>query len=776
MPRIPQGEFDTNPSTRVGAPNSSLGPDNLAIVGKAVTNFTGAMAQLQDQSERAEAYQRANEVKQNYLKKKAVYDSAIETVNGRGEVSYFDPMDSNPDVSKRKRITRPAQEMYAEMVGEYEEQKKELAKLPRSDIASDLARQYVGDDLIQTQMKTNKLINRKREKETSEAVTENMELNLSVFREAASDPNATEESIGLALSHMNNKIARDVGAAAAILGTENTAQIQKLADRAYSSVAAQIISSGVTNSTVKAADGLVARIKDHGQRSLAISRLENIKKTTAEVKSVTILSHAQGLDQRVASSATLSDQDYVGVVNTVKQTMGIYTDPKYNTVVNDELKNKQATSLLSSALASRQSLDMLDMDMTFLANPSQLDPSDPNFRAPSGTSTGEGPKMRMLKDQIKKEIESSGLDGVVGKNPLMVDDIVNQTVQKMTLRRSSMKENLADMVRAKYPDAQGLEFINRINQASNANALGEVSYVGKKEISAFKEQFSTLMAKDSGQALSFFEQTLAAAGPAHEGKNSYRRALAMDYAGKDPSLAYLIPMADADDATKFNMVKEAALFKKVIDETDATAATFNESFESVKHNIPALNSLMKNHPSMYDGLKQAIVHKAAAKLANKQGAGKNDVPNLMKEAISEMGSMYTSVASPDGRSSVLALNRSQNYNSTENFNAIARGLKKAATQKFSRAEKIRIIQERYPQGEVSEHTPDYNLDFILERQVKIEPDARFPNVHVLKFGDGLLTNANSEVHSIEINELLAIGKADLEKEKKNRNTNIWNMR
>lgn len=768
MPRIPEGQFDQNPSTRVGTPNVQLAPDALNAAAKEAAGLVGAMAQLQDQTERTEAYQKANDIKSQYLQKKAVYEAALQTVNGKGHVDYFDPSDSNPDVSKRRRIQRPVQEMYKEMVDSYEESKKELNGIARGDIASDLARQYVGDDLIQTQIKTNKLINRQREKETLSSVTENIELNMSSAIEKISAPDATEDTVNLTLAHMNNKIARDIGAASGILGAENTTQVLKLKDRAFATAATQIISSGVTNTTVKAADQFIAKIKDPSTKSLAMTRLENIKKTTSEVKSITLLNQTSGLDQQISAASHLKDEDYVAAINTFDKTMNVYTDPKYNSIVTDDLKKQKAGSLLSTALASRQSLELMDVDMTFLVDPSKdVDESTmPDWAArqasrdPSGNADGNGPKMRALKEQIRQELEASGLKAKLKGDTAFENQIIDQTIAKMRNRRATLKDNLPDMVAAKYPNISPQERLERINRIAETQALGSVSLVGKKDQQAFKENFATLMAKDPTQALNLFNQTLAPAGPAIEGESSYRRAMAIDLAGKEPSLAYLIPMADADEATKYDMIKDATIFNRVITETDASKNTFNESFESVKHTVPALQPLFRNNPSLYDGIKQMAMHRAASKLANKTGGTKKDVPTLMTEAIKEVGQMYTSVGLKDG-SSILALNRGKNYGNVA-ANVLESGMETAKTlPNLSREQKVDIIN-RYQakigaKMQINEHTPDDHLNFILSRQVKIEPDGRHPNVHVLKIEDGVLTDREGNRITVSVDDIVNYG-------------------
>jgi hypothetical protein len=765
MPRIPQGEFDTNPSTRVGTPNVQMAPSAGVGAAKAATGLVGAMAVLQDQTERTEAYQVANDAKNKYLQQKATYEAALETVNGKGEVDYFDPNDPEPDINKRRRIKRPASEMYKEMVDSYEESKKEMSNIARPDIAQELARQYVGDDLIQTQMRTNKFINREREKETSRTLQENTEMQILDFTTKTTQEGITDDQIGMYAAQLNNKINREFAAAGSILGAEQIAEHQKLKDRLYSSAAQQIISHGVTNATVKAADTVVSKIKDPSMRSLAQTRLEITKKSTAESKSLTTLNQASGLEQAINAAPAMTDQDYVKTVNTVKQTLGIYTDPKYNAVVTPEMVKKQAGSTLSTAMASRQSLELMDVDMSFLANPA-LDVEESNNRTPAGIA-GEGPKMQQLKRHIAQEIEASGLSKMMGGDSAFVNDIVNQTVEKMKSRRTSMRDNLADMVSAKYPNVTSQEKLIKIQQIADTNALGEVSFVGQKERAAFKQQYETLVANDPTSALNFFNQKMSAAGESIEGKGSFKRAMAIDLAGKDANMAYLIPMADANPVQQDQMVRDAAIYKKVIEETDASKNSFNETFNGKKHKIPALNALFRSSPSLYDGVKQMIQHRAASILHDK-GGGKDNLPEAMDQAIEEAGSLYTSVST--GTSSLIALNRSKNYNNSAEV--LKEGLEVTKTMPhFTKTQKLDILNRYKPKiaGKLqfNENTPDSSLDLILQHSVHIEPHGKYPNVHVFKMDDAVLADKDGETFTIDVDKIEEFGskskKARIEK-------------
>ena len=776
MPRIPQGEFDTNPSTRVGAHTARMDPASAAMdgFGKAMGELTGAMATLQDQSERTEAYTAANQVKQDYLKKKAVYAAALESANGSGMADFFDPTDNNPDMTKRKRIQRPVSEMYQEMVESYEEAKKSAGNLPRGDIANDLMRQYVGDDLIQLELNTNKHLNRVRVKEVEQNIGENLELNLSAFSEVAGNPESSPEQIELAALHMNNKIRREIASVSNVLGTEKVGDVYKLLDRAYAQSANQILSTGVTNSTVLAAEKLVGKIKDPGQRSLAMTRLENTRRATGEVKAVTTLNTGKEMMQTIVNKPHLDNAEYLKVVKTVKDIRNVYIDPKYSNLKREDV-DAQAAELMSTALAKRMLQENIDTNMQYLfENQSQEGNWNEALRKPSG-ETETISELDKLRQNLDNEISGSGIANLMGGNSELAASVREMTVEKMRTLHGTMKDSVADIVAAKYPSLTGREKIEKIHQVANMQGFGDPSLVGKKEQSEFKHAFMTSMAKDPSEALMYFHQKLSQAGDAYEGEGSYRRAMAMDLAGKDQSLAYLIPMADADMHTQFDMIRSAAAYKKVIDETDVTPTDMQATFEKMKHEVPALTNLMKSNPSMYDGIKQSIMHAAANHIQSK-----SDLNSAMKKGMESMKSIYASVGSEDGRSSFFAVNRpAKNYGQVSQT-AIDRGLKRAATlPMMSHEEKVELLKRYNPQvigrndvGEWRKPPSPEMVDFYIERLATIEPDGRFPNMHILKM-NGAPLSTKGKLIKMSAEDILKYGD---EQAKINTTNSVWTRR
>jgi hypothetical protein len=747
MPRIPQSEFDTNPSTRVGAPSARLAPDALNNVGKELGNLAKAAALLQDQSERTEAYDYANRVKQDYLHKKASYAAALETVNGSGVADYFDPTDSNPDISKRRRIQRPIHEMYQEMVGSYEESKKGLNNVTRSDIAGDLMRGYVGDDLIQLQLNTNKHINQVREKETKARYNENMELNVLNFAETAMAPDATPEAIMLGMQQMKNKMARERGYIGNVLGGEEAANLQKLEDRTYAQFAASIFSSGVNNNTIAASEGLVKMIRDPSTRGLAMTRIENAKKAAAEVKAITALNSTIDTEQTLVAAPALTIENKVKAVAIAKNLANAYIDPKYTPGLTDEMRNEKVVSLLSTTFAK-------DILQNNLEDPEFVDAVDSlasGSRAPSGDIITDA-KRAKLDQQIAQELEASGVGSIMGNKEGIIAAVRTRTLDKMRSLRSTMQDHVADIVEAKYPNLQGREKVEKIHQIAAAQGFGDPVLVSKKQQGQFKAAFQTEMAKDPVSALNVLNQELFKAGEAYEGEGSY--------------MAFVIPLADAEYTQQIDMIRDAAAYKQVIENTDVTQNDFKTNFGLYEGRIPALQSLLKSNPSVDAGVKQAIINRAAAKVGS---SGKSAINGAMEEAIEDMKGLYTSI--DHGRSTLLGVNRtSKNYGKVSKM-AIEKGTDKVLSlPNLSYQEKEDLFRRQFPQligkkenGEWNPTPPEDKLNWWLQRELKVEPDGRFPGVHVVKTNNGAIVHMKGRVVKYSMDDIVKYGEEEREK-------------
>ena len=772
MPRIPQAQFDTTPSSRVGTANVQMGADPTGNLVKNLSNLAGAFAQLQDQQERTEAYTKANEAKQFYMQQKVQYAAALDTVDGSGMANYIDPTDDNPDVSKRRRIQRPIQEMYKEMVDSYEEQKKSIKGIAREDIAQELMRGYVGDDLMQLQINTNKAINRKRHQEVNELVPQNIELGLSSLVETLNTPNPNPEMVQLKLAQVENKALKEISTVTNIVGADGTAKLFKLKDRMYASTAQQILTMNLNEHTVKTADALVSRIKDPAQKSLAMTRLENVKRSTAYTKSMTRIGQTQGLNQQILTEPALKDHTYVQGWSTVMETLGMYSDERYFPG-GSQMKVEAATDLASTLMAKKIIENGLEEDMSWVTNPERFDPAvseagvplAEGFTAGSDRSpaSGMGPKQQKLMEQIQQELEAQGAAGLLGDKGI-VESVRQMTMQKVRSLYAHTRDNIADVVKEKYKHLPPDEQLQKIADITAIQSGGYPKFVGAREASAFNKNFDLALAESPSKAHMMVEQLLHPAGAQWQGEQSKRRAMMMDIAGKDPKRAYMMVLADADPQRQIEILEGAKLFSKVTAETNASEKSFHAAWGSITA-TSQMETLRKTSPSFYDGIKQAVFFEAAR---TNNITSKDQVAGAVRSAFEKIKEQYQFVGSSDGSSMALILSKNApgaNYTGKER--ELKKGMDVALNlPMLSRDEKIQLLRDagKLPvDGNVT--MSDSNIDLIIRNTVKIIPDGRHPNMHTVVMGDRQrVFNANRQMLKLSAEDIFKYGQEAVKRE------------
>lgn len=761
MPRIPQAEFNTTPSVNVGAANIRQESSAGAEFGQALVNVTGAMAKLQDQEERTQAYSAANELKRKYHTEKIQYETALKNADGNGNYNYIDPLDNNPDVSKRRKFSGNIADKFKELKGFYEEGLNSIRGMPREDIANELIQQYVGDDLINTNIRTNQYINRRKEKEVTDTAIENMQIQFSGITQAVSDGENPEVVAGMA-RQINQRLRQEAVTLRPVVGDEAYTQIEKARDRYAATTANEMIRNGVTESTVFAADQMIKSINNPLQRQLAQNNLERTKKATVTVKNTALLNSALDVTQKVSSQPTVNDADYLKIVEMAKNVKGMYVNESYGGVTREQA-NQASERLMSTTLAKRMLQDNLTTNLQFLSDPENVlvvqNQGEDGSRMPSGNQ--EGDDMKALRAQISAEVENSGLAKVSGIDK---DALVNQTIQNMRLMYGDTRRYIADMVQESSPDVTGRERIEKISLIAEQNGFGDVPLMSKEDIKIFKQDFTSNLAKDPRQALQMFNRNLANGGEAFAGEKSYRRAIAIDLADKDPKLAFIIPMADADPDTQVRMIQNAGKFDIALSEykDKLTMNKLVEQFNSL--NVSNLVNLKDT--SMYDGLKQAMIQDAAVRVADSRGS--LSLKSAMKESEEYFNKQYSIVSSRDGRSSVMGLSRSGavSYAGKEPFMGL--GMEKVTTlPNLSKAEKIKILDSNAAtRGRFTENTPDDHLNFILSRTLTVQPDSRWPNMNTVMMGNRRITDSSGKVIRYSTDDIIKEGeKANKERDK-----------
>lgn len=719
MPRIPQGQFRDTSNNEVPRGQARIPDSGVGAVLQASTGLMGAMAQLQDQTERTEAFTYANNVKQKFLGKKAVYEEALKTTNGQGVANYFDPTDQNPDISKRRRITRPLGELYKEMVDEYEEDKKGNT-LTRGDIASEIMQNQVGDQLINMQMDANKHINRVRETEVRSQINDDMVLGFENTVTMATQPDASPTLVAASIAKLKNSATRQLAMSGDVLGVKGVEEVNKLYDRSAGAAARQIISSGVSATTVSAADAFVKSIRDPKQRLAAAVSLENVKKSTSTITNRTLANKAVDMGRAVNASTILDDSSYQQVAQHAGSLFNAFIDPKYSSVKREEM-DKAGVDLVSTALAKRLMQDNLYNALDF------LDDGEIEGRSPSGDASKKTSRQE-FEDRIATEIEASGLKGMMRGDEGLAASVRDMAMQKVRQNRTGLQDNLFSMIKSQNPDMKGRELMEKFKLAAETHRLGDPKLMGSREAKVFQQQMIEQVTVDPMGAMNLMNQHLMDAGDSYEGEDSYRLRMAGDMVGKNPKLAFVLPASIMDVPDQYQMMEDASRYTTRLKEAGASSGELHSAFASTQIRTGLLE-LEGSNPIMYEGIKQAVLHEAARSIRSK-----SDVKSAVQDVAKKYQEKFQVIKVAEG-SHIMAFSRGggTNYNTSEAKTNLKKGAEFSRTMpQLNRAQKIELI-DSYVGGRgltkigTNVTTPDEHIDFLLKAAVKLRPDGKYPN-------------------------------------------------
>lgn len=816
MPRIPQAAFDTNPTGRVEAARVNTAPTGEDRLANAAINLTGAVAQLQDQQERTDAFSAANQIKNSYLQQKMHYAQALESVKGDGSYSYTDPTDDNPDVAKRRVISgKNINDEYKKLHATYEQGMQTADSLNRGDIAKELIGQYVGDDLYQLKLNTNKQIFKKKQKETTDSVIQNSELMfnnlLNNFTSETPDPVMTDAKVTQAVVALK----REAQQSKPILGDANYKKVQTYHDNLYKQYANEIIKTGVNESTMAAADKLLGNISSPVQREIAKSGLERTKKIHSTVTIQANQNRMATIIGEINKAPVLDGlklQEAIQVATVLKNS---YVDPRYTSITKEQI-DAQYTDAVSQLIAKRVSQESI-MDSTLrklvepspgdkftgeaLGNTDYVTQRADTGRSPGNTDfaneqaakwgvheldhqqvaecidendnwesckPGEPPKQANVEDLDKKlrariedSIESTQLKDALGDLKARVVETTMSTVKQ---KFADARNNIADIVDASNPRATPAERITLIKQAALAMNAGEPSYVSKKQAAQFMQDFDVNMNQGADKALMHINHVLAPIGGPDAGPQSTKRAVMIDIVRGNEKLNYLVPLADMPPSRQLELLTAASQYKQNLSQTglkasDVKAAVAGKLDENFR-NIP---------PQLRDGVHQNLINETVRLTA--EGSS---VADAASTAISRFNKDYMMLKPTDSDTQLMLKDEA----GTE-YAKYKEELKEAATSittlpDLSQEEKKKILS-RYQGGIDTSKLSSDTVDFYMQKILKLVPSERYPNVHVIRtLNDAPVYRENRMPIFYDGKQLIEIGKTNLAKKKADSaSTSLW---
>lgn len=775
MPRIPQGRFNTTPGQRVGRADARPVQDASQNLAKGATALTTAFAKIQDQTERTEAHNRANDVKQRYQMAKVEYEFALDNMDADGNFSFQDPMDDNPDPQKRRVIEGNIREKYQDLIGVFQEGQEEIEGIQRSDIGSELLQQYVGDDLVRTQIKTSSHLQRIRMRKTTEDTMQNVEgkvLSLGdLVSSGTTDPSTVQDNV----VHVENSIQRELASVRPIVGEDNYKKLLKLKDRAYSRAARDLVGNSMNASSVEAAKNLVANVEDPIQKKLAQRGLERTLKKAATHKPIAFGKKAEDAVSALQSADYMDDTSYQQAITMASDVRNVYLDPQYSTVTEDQMIDK-ASSVAGAAVAKKYFQENMTESLEFLDNVSLADGRIP--------ASAEGAQLAELEKEIMDELESSGLAEQMRADDSTKQLMVTKTIESLRREKSTLKDRLPAMVQAAHPNMGDAERFVEIQKIAEAQGLGDTySFAAPKEAKRFRRDFKEIAGKSPEDAMVMFSQHMSQAGTVMEGEQAFRRKLAQDLVGKDDSLAYLIPAAEVNPDMMEMVFEDAANFENNIQETDVTKA---QILKSIDDEMPDAIARMSG-TNMYKGVRQMVLNRTAALVRGGPGQDSLSKDEALSKAWETVGDSYASFKH-DEYGEVFALNRpDSNFDYSERQQEISAGMRRAVSlnainvggqmKSLTKKDKVNILNTfggSVGQG-VSADDNDETIDALLRNLVRVRPDPRNANmVNLTIDGNTIALPSGSEYIEertelkLAVSDLVNLGELEIEETQRER--------
>lgn len=733
MPRIPQGSFNARPSSRVGTPTVTTATGGgVEAAAEAAKNLTKAMATLQDQTERTEAYNKANSIHREYEQKKVQYETALKSVRPDGSFSYIDPLDDNPEMDKRRKVEGNINEAYQGLKRFYEKGQSEIGELTRSDIGNELLQQYVGDDLIKTRLRTNKEMIRQRGNEATKHFMKNQGLILNNILNDVSE-GATSEVINLQIKKAKNFAMREIAQLQSMKSPEDIEKMKSLVDRQFAAAAGEIIKSKATQQSMDAADAMLGVISDPVTRDSAKRALERKKEAVVLSQNFTTMREAKSAMIQIRNMSHMDEATYQSVTQLATNVKNMYLNPKYSSMDREQVELAGA-DLMSLAVAKRTIQQNYDTNLEFLAE---------RDIATDGPLT---PEQASILHEVEKEVTASGLAKLMGASPEYKKAMDSMVRNKMADMFSDFRRNVPEVVAAENPHLQGEALFDKIQKVNEAQGFGDTPLAPKKSISKFQKDFESNLATNPKNASMHFMGTVM------QGGTEYSRALAIDLVNTKDNLAFLVAAADVPPHEADRIIHDAS--KAKINKIDKGITTGN--LKKAWKNLSKGDFAAFSKSRLYQGYVQAIWNRAAA-----EAEDVDDIPDEMEKAAKSFKDQYTIQHSGSGDSAVIAINGYDgvNYSTSEAKRNLSKGMTESIRlEEFSAAQRKYIIKNYIKSPKWNEFD-DEGQKWILERSLTLKPSDRWKNKVEVWYGNKPVTyNEKGEVLEFTTKQIHDSGK------------------
>lgn len=767
MPRIPQGRFNKTPSTRVGAQKVTMPQQSgLDRAMKAAQNVTNAMAKLQDQRERTEAYNAANDIKRGYEEQKQRYLVSLENANADGSFEYADPFSEDP--TKPEIIKGNVNAELKKLNDYYTKSQEGIQNLTRFDIASDLTERYVADDLVGLKLKTGKHIVRQGQKLQTENLLLNIETGFSKVLDLSTD-SSNPELMNAKVTATLNQIDREIATVSQSIGSENSKKAKEFKERLLGKTASDLLDRGFTMYNVNAAQKLVDEIEDPLAKSNANFKLKSLRRTKSLETQQMVTEESQTMRNKIMSSDYVKPKDLLKAKEASKNLKMAYVDPEYSTIT-DQQKIEASLPLDSAILTKHIMQEQIDQtdDLKTIAELVELEQKIEDSKAQGRAPTAEDTQAltdydAKITEFLDRSVASSGIKDMTenADYKLKLYDLAKKDLRKMYF---GLKQSLPSIMANKYPSKDKKELYRMIDRQYQELKLGEVRVVPEESANAFRSAMKTAIRKTgTADAENLFYQMLDGAG------QKYSRSVAIDATKGDEKLDYVVAAADYSAAGNTFIAESIIEDAKTVEAADyipeATSKNLEESFNNyVDEDFAAY--LPENKAMV--GLKTAIFNKAKAFMVKERS---DDHKKAMKEAVKFFKDSYVIRKSREGKDVISGINVKGGYDYTESVNKkyIDLGANKAVRMLpgLSLEQKKQIALDWLGLDEkVVAVATDRSLAEEFNNRLAIEPDARRMNVHVITYDGKPISGRDGKIIEYSMDNFVEFGKGLVEEGKK----------
>lgn len=649
MPRIPEGQFNTTPSTRVGAQRiqtpQATGLDRAV---KVASGLTQAMAKLQDQTERTDAFNAANDARKEYETKRSHILTAMEAMDDKGNFRYEDPLSdpNNPTV-----IEGNIREELDKVNKDFSASQLKLGDLERSDIAMDLHQQYVGDDLNKLRIKAGKQMYREKKKKLTQGTLDVIDLSMTNSLEAATSDMSPELVVATVTENIN-RLDRTLASNTRSFDKEDVDRIKKHRDQMIEQTASSILTHKFDANSSKVVDQLLNRISDPFEKKQAQIQMEAKKKQAQERSDSLIASGVMTDMQKLEAKEYHDPKELAKFKAKIDKYDNAFYDPKYSSIDpkdRAELINGLKGKFFSTYVMQNGTDDSVDNLSSLEQAAAKTLEIINEGRSPNSVEMEEiKAKTDQFNTFLERQWKRAGIKGVSKEDKLQMFQLAKNNVVD---NYSSLNRKTVETHVAKYPNQPKSERYASIEAKNAAMATGEPLYATEKENKSFKKEFTQYLKDvDPDKAFSEFAMEMEEAG------YKYSRAVAQDLVKGNPKLEPYVAIADmfavGNEAAAAEFIEDmhvVATNEKVfgINEDGKAKAISETNLEAAFNGLSAgtsLTGLRAQGSSIESSQKRLVMNRAKRLLLENNGM---PVQKAMKKAMDDIGEVFYSVSDPN---------------------------------------------------------------------------------------------------------------------------------